>query len=76
MQLMQLVRRSAPEPQPVIPQHILLTGEETCEVLRVCRKTLFNMRRAGLLSFVRRGRTILFRRTDVEAYLRARLVAA
>ena len=73
---MQLVRRSAPEPQPIIPQYVLLTSEETCRVLRVCPKTLFNMRHAGLLSFVRRGRTILFRRTDIEAYLQARLVAA
>ena len=67
---------SAPEPQPIIPQYVLLTGEEVCRILRVCAKTLFNMRKNGDIRFVRRRRTILFRRIDVEAYLRARLVEA
>ena len=70
-------QKSAISATPIIPYpQVLLTRDEVCELLRCCPKTLWNMRKQRRIPFIRRGRTILFRRIDVEEYLQARLVAA
>ncbi len=45
----------------------LLTETEACEYLRVRPRQLFNWRMLGLLPFIRIGRAIRFRGTDLDA---------
>jgi excisionase family DNA binding protein len=45
----------------------LLTETEACEYLRVRPRQLFNWRMLGLVPFIRIGRAIRFRVTDLDA---------
>ena len=45
----------------------LLTENEACEYLRVRPRQLFNWRISGLVPFIRIGRAIRFRVTDLDA---------
>jgi excisionase family DNA binding protein len=45
----------------------LLTETEACEYLRVRPRQLFNWRMSGLVPFIRIGRAIRFRVTDLDA---------
>ena len=45
----------------------LLTETEACEYLRVRPRQLFNWRMQGLVPFVRIGRAVRFRVTDLDA---------
>lgn len=45
----------------------LLTETEACEYLRVRPRQLFNWRMTGLVPFIRIGRAIRFRVTDLDA---------
>jgi hypothetical protein len=45
----------------------LLTENEACEHLRVRPRQLFNWRMSGLVPFIRIGRAIRFRVTDLDA---------
>jgi excisionase family DNA binding protein len=45
----------------------LLTETEACEYLRVRPRQLFNWRMGGLVPFIRIGRAIRFRVTDLDA---------
>jgi excisionase family DNA binding protein len=45
----------------------LLTENEACEYLRVRPRQLFNWRMSGLVPFIRIGRAIRFRVTDLDA---------
>lgn len=47
----------------------LLTETEACEYLRVRPRQLFNWRSAGLVPFIRIGRAVRFRVTDLDAAL-------
>lgn len=47
----------------------LLTETEACEYLRVRPRQLFNWRAAGLVPFIRIGRAIRFRVSDLDAAL-------
>jgi excisionase family DNA binding protein len=44
----------------------LMTTDEVTEVLGVTRSTLDNWRAAGVLSVVKLGSAVRFRRTDIE----------
>ncbi len=45
----------------------LLTETEACEYLRVRPRQLFNWRMSGLVPFIRIGRAVRFRVTDLDA---------
>ena len=45
----------------------LLTETEACEYLRVRPRQLFNWRMTGLVPFIRIGRAIRYRVTDLDA---------
>lgn len=47
----------------------LLTETEACEYLRVRPRQLFNWRSTGLVPFIRIGRAIRFRVSDLDAAL-------
>ena len=47
----------------------LLTETEACEYLRVRPRQLFNWRSAGLVPFIRIGRAVRFRVSDLDAAL-------
>lgn len=42
---------------------------QTCEYLRVSRKTLFNYRVQGLINFIQLNKSILFRYSDLQIFL-------
>jgi len=42
----------------------LMTVEETCELLRVSRQTVYRLRRDGHLPFATLGRSVRIARTD------------
>ncbi|MDN5305554.1 MAG: Helix-turn-helix domain [Bacteroidota bacterium] len=44
----------------------LLTSEEVCKILRCSRPTLHRWKRAGLIDFVRIGKNIRYKQTDLE----------
>lgn len=53
----------------------LLTEKQAAERLRVCTKTLYNMRRRGEIPFVRlKGRVIRYRIQDLDAFIASRTV--
>lgn len=45
----------------------LLTETEACEYLRVRPRQLFNWRMSGLVPFIRIGRAVRFRVSDLDA---------
>jgi excisionase family DNA binding protein len=53
--------------QANITEGRLLTETEACEYLRVRPRQLFNWRMNGLVPFIRIGRAIRFRVTDLDA---------
>jgi excisionase family DNA binding protein len=59
-----------------VPQHTLLTAAEVCDWLRISRVTLKRWRKKKILTHVRRGRSFLYPRTAIEAYVSARTVKA
>jgi excisionase family DNA binding protein len=52
-----------------VAEPMLLTARETARALAVCEKTLWQLRRDGLLPTVRVGRGIRFDRRDVLAFI-------
>jgi excisionase family DNA binding protein len=50
----------------------LLTADEAAEMLRCKRQRIYDLRHQGELRAFRDGRRVLFRRSDVRAFLRAR----
>ena len=53
--------------QANITESRLLTETEACEYLRVRPRQLFNWRMSGLVPFIRIGRAIRFRVTDLDS---------
>jgi len=55
-----------------VPQDwlLLLTTEQTAEVLNVSPRTIFALGKDGVLPRVQIGRAVRFRRADVEAFAR------
>jgi len=54
-----------------IDEKILLSEREAAGVLRLSVRTLYNMRKAGMLPFVRAKSRILYRRSALEAWAEA-----
>jgi excisionase family DNA binding protein len=47
----------------------LLTERQVAEHLMVCRRQLYNWRKSGLIPYLKLGKAVRFRLTDVEAAL-------
>ena len=52
---------------------ILLKPSEAAELLRVCPKTLYLAERKKQLRSVRLGRSLRYRRSDLEAWVQSKL---
>ncbi|MFD9789652.1 helix-turn-helix domain-containing protein [Streptomyces sp. NPDC059070] len=48
---------------------LLYTPEEAADVLRYGRSTVYELMAAGVLKYVKRGRSRRIRRSDLEAYV-------
>jgi excisionase family DNA binding protein len=46
--------------------HALMTEQEASTYLRVCRRSLYNWRKAGLIPYIRLGKAVRFRVSEVE----------
>jgi len=53
------------------PHETLLTRKETAALLRVSLSTLERWEQSGLLTPIRLGGTVRYRRTDIDALLEA-----
>lgn len=47
----------------------LLTEQQVAEHLMICRRQLYNWRKAGLIPYLKLGKAVRFRLSDVEAAL-------
>ena len=47
----------------------LMTDKEVSAYLHVCRRSLFNWRKAGLIPYIKLGKSVRFRVNEVEAAL-------
>jgi excisionase family DNA binding protein len=52
---------------PKSAHHSLMTEQEASTYLRVCRRSLYNWRKAGLIPYIRLGKAVRFRINEVEA---------
>jgi excisionase family DNA binding protein len=50
-------------------RHALITEQEASTYLRVCRRSLYNWRKAGLIPYIKIGRAVRFRINEVEAVI-------
>jgi excisionase family DNA binding protein len=48
-------------------RHALMTEQEASTYLRVCRRSLYNWRKAGLIPYIKLGKAVRFRVSEVEA---------
>ncbi|MEI7929721.1 MAG: helix-turn-helix domain-containing protein [Verrucomicrobiales bacterium] len=61
--------------KPVTPRRAdtesirLLTEQKLAEHLMICRRQLYNWRMAGLIPYLKLGKAVRFRPTDVQAAL-------
>lgn len=53
----------------------LLTDQEACQYLRIRPRQLYTWRVSGMIPFIRIGRSIRYRRSDLEALIDAMTVA-
>ena len=44
-------------------------GEKVCKLLGICKRTLWDLRKSGKLKYSQFGRKILFRVSDVDAFI-------
>jgi excisionase family DNA binding protein len=54
-------------PLPKPTHYQLMTEKEASTYLRVCRRSLYNWRKAGLIPYIRLGKAVRFRISEVEA---------
>ena len=47
----------------------LMTDKEVSTYLNVCRRSLYNWRKAGLIPYIKLGKAVRFRVNEVEAAL-------
>ena len=52
---------------PKTAHHALMTEQEASTYLRVCRRSLYNWRKAGLIPYIKLGKAVRFRINEVEA---------
>ena len=56
-------------PLPKPTHYQLMTDKEVSAYLHVCRRSLFNWRKAGLIPYIKLGKSVRFRVNEVEAAL-------
>ena len=56
-------------PLPKTTNYQLMTDKEVSTYLNVCRRSLFNWRKAGLIPYIKLGKSVRFRVNEVEAAL-------
>jgi excisionase family DNA binding protein len=54
---------------PKTTNYQLMTEQEASTYLRVCRRSLYNWRKAGLIPYIKLGKSVRFRVNEVEAAL-------
>ena len=54
---------------PKTTNYQLMTENEVSTYLHVCRRSLFNWRKAGLIPYIKLGKAVRFRVNEVEAAL-------
>ena len=54
----------------------LLTVDELAEVLSVKRSTIYQWRHLGLIPYIKVGRFVRFRETDIQKWLQSKQVKA
>ena len=54
---------------PKTTNYQLMTENEVSTYLHVCRRSLFNWRKAGLIPYIKLGKSVRFRVNEVEAAL-------
>ena len=65
-----VVVESVPKPSPASTEGIsLLTEQELAGHLKICRRQLYNWRVAGLIPYLKLGKAVRFRLSDVEHVL-------
>ena len=65
-----VVVESVPKPLPASTEGIsLLTEQELAGHLKICRRQLYNWRVAGLIPYLKLGKAVRFRLSDVEHVL-------
>jgi len=63
-----------PRTRPIDGGSPLLTDEETCRYLRIRQRQLYAWRMSGIIPFIRIGRSIRYRLSDLEAAIQAMTV--
>ncbi len=59
-----------PKPSPADTERIsLLTEQELATHLKICRRQLYNWRVAGLIPYLKLGKAVRFRISDIERVL-------
>lgn len=58
----------------VIEMEPLLTEKEACAILNVSKRNLYCWRMAGLIPFIKIGRAVRFRITDVQRALESKTI--
>ena len=54
---------------PKTTNYQLMTDKEVSAYLHVCRRSLFNWRKAGLIPYIKLGKSVRFRINEVEVAL-------
>ncbi|MFN6963966.1 MAG: helix-turn-helix transcriptional regulator [Pyrinomonadaceae bacterium] len=57
-------------------QEELLTIKQVCGLLRKSRVWLYERMKAGEITYIRLGRTVLFKQVDIDAFLQRNVVNA
>ncbi len=65
-----------PQSNPTDRDGRLFTDVEACEYLRIRQRQLFTWRQQGFIPFIRIGRAIRYRKSDLDAALDALTVRA
>jgi excisionase family DNA binding protein len=50
-----------------------MTSKQVQQYLKISHQTLLNLRRAGL-AYIKLGKKVLFRRSDIDSFLEQRLI--
>ena len=59
------------QPSPLRNELELITEADACRLLKVCRRQLYNWRRAGRIPYLKIGRAVRFRAVEVVKVLEA-----
>jgi excisionase family DNA binding protein len=51
-----------------------LTTAQSCDFLKICRKTLYKLRMEDKIRYSKIGRKVLFKQTDLESFILSRRV--